>query len=352
MVSRARALQRRAVVMQIGLWSPVCGGWLRTQSRAERLDQSALAEHAARADAAGYDFYYVPEHYLNAVYGPDQDVADAWVTAAAAAARTRRMRVITAVQPGFRSPAVTAKMGASIAALRPGAFGLSVMAGWWRLQSEMYGDGWLDHAERYRRAGEYLDVVRGLWSSDVLDYEGRHYRIRGGKLRPRPEQPPPVFVAGESDAALDLAARRKETTCSSTGTEVERVQALGQKVKRLARERHGRTIRLALSAFGLLRDSTATARADADRWLADADRDLIGYFEDQMDGAVVAHNRGTSVDRIEANLGLSSGLVGDASAIVERIRRFEEAGVDAILVKLEGGAAEAERFARAVIRAP
>ena len=342
-------MQSRPGPMQIGLWSPVCGGWLRTRSRPHRADQAALLEHAARADAAEYDFYYVPEHYLNAVYGPDYDVADAWVTAAAAVARTRRMRVIAAVQPGFRSPAVTAKMGASIAALRPGGFGLSVMAGWWRLQSEMYGDGWLDHAERYRRAGEYLDVVRGLWSQDTLDHEGRHYRVRRGLLRPRPDPLPPVFVAGESDAAIELAARAGDYLFVN-GDEVERVHALGQRVKRLARERHGRTIRLALSAFGLLRDSVASARAEVDRLLADADRALIGYFEDQMDEAVVAHNRGTSTDRIEANLGLGSGLVGDASTIVERIRRFEEAGVDAILVKLEGDGAEAERFARAVIR--
>jgi alkanesulfonate monooxygenase SsuD/methylene tetrahydromethanopterin reductase-like flavin-dependent oxidoreductase (luciferase family) len=65
----------------------------------------------------------------------------------------------------------------------------------------------------------------------------------------------------------------------------------------------------------------------------------------------VAHNRGTSIDRIEANLGLGSGLVGDAATIVERVRQFEQAGVDVILVKLEGGAEEAERFARAMIPA-
>jgi FMNH2-dependent dimethyl sulfone monooxygenase len=333
--------------MQLGLWSPVCGGWLRLREPA-RCDPRALLAHAAEADRLGYDLYYVPGHYLNAVHGPAHDVADAWISAAAAVARTERIRVMAAVQPGFESPAVVAKMAASLAQLRPGCFGLSLVAGWWRLEAEMYGDTWLPHAERYQRAGEYLDVIRGLWRHDAFTYAGRHYRIADGLLRPRPDPEPIVFVSGESEAAIELAARAGDYLFVN-GDDLDRVQALAERVKRRAREGYRRTVRVALSAFGLVRDSAAEAQAAVERLLARADGDTIAYFEQQMDGAVVAHNRGDSRDRVEANLGLRSGLIGDGPGLCERLHRFEAAGVDAVLVKLEGGTEEAARFARSVV---
>ena len=66
------------MALQFGIWSPVCGGWLRLRTRG-RSDPRGLLEHAALADGLGYDIYYIPEHYLNAVHGPSHDVAEAWI---------------------------------------------------------------------------------------------------------------------------------------------------------------------------------------------------------------------------------------------------------------------------------
>jgi FMNH2-dependent dimethyl sulfone monooxygenase len=332
--------------LQFGAWSPVCGGWLRLRHR-QHPDPQVLLAHAVAAERLGFDIYYVPGHYLNAVYGPDHDVADAWITTAAALARTERIRVITAVQPGFITPAVTAKMAANLAQLRPGGAGLSLVAGWWRLEAESYGDTWLPHEGRYQRAGEYLDVIRGLWEHERFSFEGRHYTVRDAELRPRPTPAPIVYVSGESEAAIELCARSGDYLFVN-GDDVERVHALGEKVKARARQ-HGRQVRLALSAFGLVRPRAADAAAAIQRLQDDADLDVIRYFDQHMDSQVVAHTRGTDRDRIEANLGLRTGLVGDPAAIVERLRRFEAAGVDAVLVKFEGEPDEATRFAVEVI---
>jgi FMNH2-dependent dimethyl sulfone monooxygenase len=299
-------------------------------------------------DRAGYEFCYVPEHYLNAVYGPAHPVADAWIVAAGIAARTKRIRVVTAVQPGFKAPGVVAKMGATIAAARPHAFGLSILAGWWRLEAEMHGDPWLPHAERYRRAAEYLEVIRALWSQNTVDLRGRYFQMTGGTMAPRPNPAPIVFVAGESEPAIDLAARLADYLFINGGDH-QRVQALVAKVKRRALERYGRPVRVALSAFAVLRDTAAAAERAAAALLAAADLDIIRYFDAQMDEQVVAHNRGTANDRIEANLGLTTGLVGDRDTIIARIRAFERAGVDAIVIKCEAAPGEPSRFYREVI---
>jgi alkanesulfonate monooxygenase SsuD/methylene tetrahydromethanopterin reductase-like flavin-dependent oxidoreductase (luciferase family) len=69
-----------------------------------------------------------------------------------------------------------------------------------------------------------------------------------------------------------------------------------------------------------------------------------------MDVTVVAHNRGSHADTLEANLGLHSGMIGDPPSILRRLVQLEQAGVDAIMVKCEPTFDESERFAREVIR--
>jgi FMNH2-dependent dimethyl sulfone monooxygenase len=338
---------RRA--LEFGTLSPVCGGWLRlTQPEPVRVEPARLIAFAQQSERLGYDLHYVPEHYLNAVHGPEHDVADAWVISAAVLGATERIRVITAVQPGFKLPGVVAKMAATMAAIRPDGFGLSVLAGWWQLEVESHGDVWLSHAERYARASEYLDVIRGFWREARFDYRGRYFQIEGGMLERKPRPAPPVVVAGESQAAFELAARAGDYLFLNGGT-LEQVAAQVRRAKTLARERYDRNLKVALSAFGLVRDSDAEAQAAIAGLTARADAGVIEYFHTQMDGAVVAHNRGNAADRIEANLGLTSGLIGEPRAILQRLAALEDAGVDAIMLKFEPSETEAERYARAVI---
>jgi dimethylsulfone monooxygenase len=304
-----------------------------------------LARHVERI---GYDFFYVPEHYLNAIHGPHEDVLDAWVVSAACVAGTRRLRVITAVQPGFKEPGVVAKMGATLSQFRRGAFGLSLLAGWWQLEVENYGDVWLPHSERYARAAEYLDVIHGLWTQASFDYEGQYFIAKQALLQPKPDPLPPVLIAGESERAIELAARAGDYLFINGG-EPEQVAALVRKAKARAAEGYGRSLKVVLSAFGVVRSSTDEARAVIEALREKADPKTIAYFRQHMDGAVVAHNRGSEADTLEANLGLHSGLIGDPGSILERLARLEQAGVDAIMVKCEPAFDESERFAREII---
>jgi dimethylsulfone monooxygenase len=226
------ALEPRLMALEFGSLAPVCGGWLRTRDADRDPTPAQVVELARVVERLGYDFYYVPEHYLNAIHGPRESVLDAWVVSAASVAATQRLRVITAVQPGFKTPGVVAKMGATLAAFRPHGFGLSLLAGWWRLEVENYDDVWLPHADRYARASEYLEVIRGFWSKEVFDFKGDYYRVEGGLLEPKPTPLPPVFVAGESERAIELAARAGEYLFINGG-DLEHVRSLAQKAKAL-----------------------------------------------------------------------------------------------------------------------
>ena len=64
--------------------------------------------------------------------------------------------------------------------------------------------------DRYRRAGEYLDVMRKLWTSDSpIDHHGEFYRLEGGYSDIKPfQQPfPPLFFGGSSEGALEMGAK-------------------------------------------------------------------------------------------------------------------------------------------------
>jgi coenzyme F420-dependent glucose-6-phosphate dehydrogenase len=54
---------------------------------------------------------------------------------------------------------------------------------------------------------EAVDVIRGLWEGDLYEHHGRFYTVEGARLYSRPEQLPPILIAGSGPAAAELAGR-------------------------------------------------------------------------------------------------------------------------------------------------
>lgn len=335
--------------LQFGIWAPVCGGWLRVINPERNWSISDLVELAVQADRVGYDFYYIPEHYLNAVHGPDHDVTDAWLTAGAVSLATQEIKIVTAVQPGFKLPAVVAKLSAALQN-QPGGgrFGLSGIAGWWQLEVESYGDVWLSHGDRYARLEEYLQIIRGLWTTADFNYRGKYYTITQGILAERPTPLPLVFIAGESERAIDLAARLGDYLFINAD-DVEKTAALVEKVKRWASDRYQRQIQVAMSAFAIVRPTRVEAESRLDKIYRAADTRKIRYFQQQIDANAVAHNKLDIGQTIEANLGLSARFVGDPQTVIRRLRDYESIGVDLIIFKFESTREDALYFHQQVI---
>ncbi|MEH2399292.1 LLM class flavin-dependent oxidoreductase [Nostoc sp.] len=335
--------------LQFGIWSPVCGGWLRVVNHEANLSTQDLVKLAVQADELGYDFYYIPEHYLNAVHGPNYNVTDAWITAALTSLNTKNIKIVAAVQPGFKLPAVIAKLSADIQnQLSNGRFALSGIAGWWKLEVESYGDIWLPHSDRYARLEEYIDVIKGLWTVEAFNYVGKYYTIAGSIFSDKPTPTPPIFIAGESDRAIDLAARQGDYLFINAD-DLEKTAALVQKVKRLASDRYQRQIKVAMSAFAIVCEHTAQAEARLEAIYRSADQQQIKYFQEQIDPNVVAHNKLDISQTIEANLGLSAQLVGDRYTVIQRLKEYEAVGVDLIVLKFESMLEDTIRFHKLVI---
>ncbi|HZQ02367.1 MAG TPA: LLM class flavin-dependent oxidoreductase [Reyranella sp.] len=126
---------------------------------------------------------------------------------AALAGRTKRLRFgMNVVSLALRDPVLLAKQCATIDVLSEGrllpAFGIGSPLGpeWDALN--------VDTRTRGRRTDESLEIIARLWREDSVDFDGRHYKLKGASISPKPVQPDlPMWIGGSSDAAIRRTAR-------------------------------------------------------------------------------------------------------------------------------------------------
>src|SRR5438105_8279810 len=196
--------------MRYGYWLPVFGGWLRNVDD-ERMEASwsYVSRLARRSEEIGYDLTLVAELNLNDIKGTDAPSLDAWSTAAALAAVTRRLELVVAVRPTFHNPALLAKQATNIDHIGGGGrLSLNVVSSWWAAEAKKYGVHFEHHDDRYARTAEWLEVVNRLWTEDHFSFAGKYYRVEDAVMKPKPvTRPRPVIYAGgESEAAKQMIA--------------------------------------------------------------------------------------------------------------------------------------------------
>jgi probable F420-dependent oxidoreductase len=130
---------------------------------------------------------------------------DVWVQIGALAAVTKRLRFATNVYVlPARHPLVVARAVATAAAISGDRVVLGIGVGWMSEEFEALGQRFDD---RGARANEALEILRMAFAGEPVEYHGQHYRIPRVHLKPAPGQPVPIWVGGESPAALRRAAR-------------------------------------------------------------------------------------------------------------------------------------------------
>jgi FMNH2-dependent dimethyl sulfone monooxygenase len=172
--------------MRYGYWLPVFGGWLRNVED-EKMEASwAYIKHLAqRSEELGFDLTLIAELNLNDIKGVEAPSLDAWSTAAALAAVTRKIELMVAVRPTFHLPALLAKQAANIDRVSEGRLSLNVVSSWWADEARKYGVPFEQHDDRYARTSEWLDVVNGVWSQSHFSFSGKYYRGWGIARRQR-----------------------------------------------------------------------------------------------------------------------------------------------------------------------
>ena len=156
------------------------------------------------------EFTRLHEHwdYDSVLVGYYAAAAEGFGIALYAAVHTERIKFLIAHRPGSVAPALAARQVATFDQLTQGRMALHIIAGTSDQDQASEGD-FLPKHDRYRRAGEYLDVMRRIWTSDgPFDHHGEFYRVEGAYSDIKPYQLPypPLFFGGSSDGALQMGA--------------------------------------------------------------------------------------------------------------------------------------------------
>jgi alkanesulfonate monooxygenase SsuD/methylene tetrahydromethanopterin reductase-like flavin-dependent oxidoreductase (luciferase family) len=160
----------------------------------EFADPRNVMTLATAAEDAGWDGFFIWDHMLAR---PGMAVADAWVTLAAVAASTSRMRIGALVTPlPRRRPWVLARQIASLDQLSGGRLVAGIGLGddgWHEFSS--FGDE-VDPVVRGEMLDESLELLNRFFSGDAVRFDGRHYQVDTTPLLPQPQQHPlPIWGA-------------------------------------------------------------------------------------------------------------------------------------------------------------
>ena len=130
---------------------------------------------------------------------------DNWVAMAAMGTVTRTLRFLTGVYVvPMRNPFHLAKSIGTAAVLTNYRVSLGIGLGWMRDEFALLGESFDDRAAR---TGEMIEVMRKLWSGEMVEHHGRFYDFARLNMRPAVRGPVPLIVGGVTEAALRRAAR-------------------------------------------------------------------------------------------------------------------------------------------------
>ncbi|MDP9452101.1 MAG: LLM class F420-dependent oxidoreductase [Actinomycetota bacterium] len=170
---------------------------------------------ARASEALGFDGFFRSDHYLKmGKVAGEPGPTDAWITLAALARETERVRLGTLMSAAtFRHPGPLAIAVAQVDDMSGGRVELGLGAGWYEEEHQAYGIPFPPVAERFDRLAEQLAVVTGLWSTgegQCFSYPGRHYGLEGSPALPKPRQRPhpPIIIGGSGPSRTPALAAR------------------------------------------------------------------------------------------------------------------------------------------------
>jgi F420-dependent oxidoreductase-like protein len=227
-------------------------------------DWDQFARAAQRVDELGYDQLWTWDH-VYAIFGdPYQPIFDGWLSLAAWAGATSRVRLGTLCTANtFRNPALVAKLAATLDHVSHGRAMLGIGGAWHELEHTAHGiDFGRSAGERLDRLAESVAVIRRLLDGATVTHEGEHYRFSGLRHHPAPVQPHlPLMIGGGGERKTLPIVARYADWWNAFGS----VEALSHKagvLRRLCEEagRDPAEIVFTVGCKPLIRDREADAR--------------------------------------------------------------------------------------------
>ena len=150
-------------------------------------DPAAIRDYVEAVEGMEFDYLFIADHVLGAdpdhhehvrgsYYTHHSVIHESLTTLAFIAALTTRIRLITGILIlPQRQTALVAKQAAEIDVLSGGRLTLGIGVGWNHVEFEALGE---DFSNRGIRSEEQIDLMRALWTQEVVDFDGRWHTIR------------------------------------------------------------------------------------------------------------------------------------------------------------------------------
>jgi coenzyme F420-dependent glucose-6-phosphate dehydrogenase len=187
-----------------------------------------LVANARRAEQAGFDFAMLSDHFHPWTDRQGQSPF-AWSVLGGIAEATDRITIgtgVTALSVRFH-PAILAQAAATIGDMLPGRFWFGVGTGE-NLNEHVLGDAWPEHSMRAAMLEEAVELIRRLWTGELVDHDGEFYRVSRARIYTLPETTPPVLIAASGEESAKVAARIGDGLIS-TAPDAKVLKAFGAK---------------------------------------------------------------------------------------------------------------------------
>src|SRR3984957_10476205 len=234
-------------------------------------DPAKIRDWVQAAEGLGYHCIEVADHVFGAaprgdwkpVYSEHDPFHETFTTMAFIAAVTKNIKLCSGVLIlPQRQTGVVAKQAAEVDILSGGRLRLGIGVGWNHVEYEALGMEW---KTRGARQAEQVEVMRRLWSQDLVSFSGRFHQLKEVSILPAPVQRPiPIWFGGSSEAAVTRAARLGDGWMPIMAPDAqgeETLARLREQVKSFGRD----PAKFGIEGWLRMRDS------DPQRWAAAAD---------------------------------------------------------------------------------
>lgn len=216
--------------LKIGLLLPETEG----QMDGATARWSDLLAMTQKAEEVGFDSVWVTDHLIHRDEGlGDRGPWECWSLMAAIAAVTSRVEIGSLVLcPGFRNPAMLAKMAATVDEISAGRLILGLGAGWNEPEYRAFGYPF-DH--RFGRFEEAVEIISSLLKTGAVDFHGQFYSAANCVLQPRGPRAhgAPILIGTTGERMLELTAVYADiwnVWFSATDNDVEKIKPLLSRV--------------------------------------------------------------------------------------------------------------------------
>ena len=179
-------------------------------------DPVSIRDYAQAVEQLGYDHIQSLDHVLGAnaasrpgwqgPYDHTDLIHEPFVLLGYLAGITQRLELVTTIVIlPQRQTALVAKQATAIDVLSGGRMRLGIGTGWNDVEYEALGENFHD---RGVRSEEQIEVLRALWTQELVTYQGRWHKITDAGINPLPIQRPiPIWIGGGADLVVRRIAR-------------------------------------------------------------------------------------------------------------------------------------------------